>query len=84
MRRLIDHTHIRSQAELCERLNEALSALEDAKERARERKAQWDALKTEQDAEAKKLSDLKTGRRDEILREIRAAWPVPAAQKPEA
>jgi chromosome segregation ATPase len=81
MRRLIDHTHIRSQSELSERLNEALSALEDAKERARGRKAHRDALKTEQEAEAKKLADLKSGRRDEILREIRAAWPVPAAQK---
>ena len=60
----------------------ALSALEDAKERARDRKAHRDALKTEQEAEAKKLADLKSGRRDEILREIRAAWPVPAAQKP--
>ena len=80
MRHVMNHTHVVSQGELAEKLNEALAALEEAKEHARARKNSWDALKLEHDAEKNKLDDMKTNRRKNILAAIQAAWPPPPAQ----
>ncbi len=80
MRHVMHHTHIPSQGQLADTLNEALAGLEEAKEQARARKAAWDTLKLEHDSEKKKLDDLNANRRKDILAAIQAHWP---AQSPD-
>jgi hypothetical protein len=74
----LHHTHIISQHELALELRHKLGDLEAAKEQARAKAAVVNSLQAEQSSQQQKLQDQRTGRRQQLLTEIQALFPVPA------
>ncbi len=80
LKNLLSQTEIVSQHQLADRLNEALSELELAKENLRTKKNYWEVLKAAYEEEQKKLADKEAGRREQILNMIHEKWPSPLGE----
>lgn len=80
----LDSTQIISQHRLALDLRHRLGELEEAKERARIKSAAFNGLQTEATALQATLDGKRTGRRQSLLAEVQALFPVQPATSPAA